>query len=113
MCGKAATYGIIAPVGILEVAMTEAVEQLKSQASVLSAPERAELAFFLVSSLEPEEDKIQEEWLTVMNRSGPARDTSLLRETTAGAWWRVFSGVRGSFAAAEGKSQAYAIEHEP
>ena len=35
--------------------MTEAVEQLKSQASSLSAPERAELAYFLLSSLEPED----------------------------------------------------------
>jgi len=42
--------------------MTEAVEQLKSQASTLSAPERAELAYFLLSSLEPEEDGVQEAW---------------------------------------------------
>ncbi|HEV2946786.1 MAG TPA: addiction module protein [Gemmataceae bacterium] len=42
--------------------MTEAVEQLKSQASNLSAPERAELAYFLLSSLEPVEEKVQEEW---------------------------------------------------
>ena len=42
--------------------MTEAVEQLKSQASRLSAPERAELAYFLLSSLEPEEEDVQEAW---------------------------------------------------
>ncbi len=42
--------------------MTEAVEQLKSQASTLSAPERADLAYFLLSSLEPEEDGAEEAW---------------------------------------------------
>jgi putative addiction module component (TIGR02574 family) len=42
--------------------MTEAVKQLKSQASNLSASERAELAYFLLSSLEPEEEKVEEEW---------------------------------------------------
>jgi putative addiction module component (TIGR02574 family) len=42
--------------------MTEAVEQLKSRASTLSVPERAELAYFLLSSLEPEEDGAQEAW---------------------------------------------------
>ena len=42
--------------------MTAAVEQLKSQASTLSAPEREELAYFLLSSLEPEDEKVQEAW---------------------------------------------------
>jgi putative addiction module component (TIGR02574 family) len=42
--------------------MTEAVEQLKSQASTLSAPERAELAYYLLSSLEPEEEGVKEAW---------------------------------------------------
>jgi putative addiction module component (TIGR02574 family) len=42
--------------------MAEAVEQLKSQASTLSVPERAELAYFLLSSLEPEEEGAQEAW---------------------------------------------------
>jgi putative addiction module component (TIGR02574 family) len=42
--------------------MTEAVEQLKSQASALSAPERAELAYFLICSLEPEEEGAQDAW---------------------------------------------------
>jgi putative addiction module component (TIGR02574 family) len=42
--------------------MTQALEQLKSQASNLSAPERADLAYFLLSSLEPEEDGVQEAW---------------------------------------------------
>lgn len=42
--------------------MTEAVEQLKSQASTLSAAERADLAYFLLSSLEPEEDGVEEAW---------------------------------------------------
>ena len=42
--------------------MTEAVELLKSQASILSAPERAELAYFLLCSLEPEEEGAQQAW---------------------------------------------------
>jgi putative addiction module component (TIGR02574 family) len=42
--------------------MTEAVEQLKAQASVLSAAERADLAYFLLSSLEPEEEGAREAW---------------------------------------------------
>jgi putative addiction module component (TIGR02574 family) len=58
--------------------MTEAVEQLKSQASVLSAPERAELAYFLLSSLEPEEEKVQEEW-----RAEIARRVAEIRSGTA------------------------------
>lgn len=42
--------------------MTEAVEQLKSQVIALSAAERADLAYFLISSLEPEEEGAQEAW---------------------------------------------------
>lgn len=42
--------------------MTEAVEQLKSQASILSLSERADLAYFLLSSLEPQEKGIEEAW---------------------------------------------------
>jgi putative addiction module component (TIGR02574 family) len=42
--------------------MTQAVEQLKSQASALSTAERADLAYFLLTSLEPEEDGVQEAW---------------------------------------------------
>jgi len=42
--------------------MTQAVEQLKSQASTLSTAERADLAYFLLTSLEPEEDGVQEAW---------------------------------------------------
>ncbi len=48
--------------------MTEAVEQLKSQASVLSARERAELAHFLLTSLEAEEEGAQEAWLAEIRR---------------------------------------------
>ncbi len=48
--------------------MTEAVEQLKSQAGLLSAPERAELAYFLLSSLEPEEEGAPEAWRAVIAR---------------------------------------------
>jgi len=48
--------------------MTAAVEQLKSQARSLSLPERAELAYFLLSSLEPEEEGVQEAWRTEIGR---------------------------------------------
>jgi putative addiction module component (TIGR02574 family) len=43
-------------------AMTEAVEQLKSQANALSAAERADLAYFLLTTLEPEEEGVDEAW---------------------------------------------------
>jgi putative addiction module component (TIGR02574 family) len=42
--------------------MTEAVEHLKCQASTLSVPERADLAYFLLSSLEPQEEGVEEAW---------------------------------------------------
>ncbi|HTU88484.1 MAG TPA: addiction module protein [Gemmataceae bacterium] len=42
--------------------MTEAVEHLKSQVSTLSAAERADLAYFLLTSLEPEEEGVEEAW---------------------------------------------------
>lgn len=58
--------------------MTEAVEQLKSQVSSLSAPERAELAYFLLSSLEPEEDGVQEAW-----RAEVARRVAKIRDGSA------------------------------
>jgi putative addiction module component (TIGR02574 family) len=48
--------------------MTEAVEQLKSQASALSVPERADLAHFLLTSLEPEEDGVDEAWRAEIDR---------------------------------------------
>lgn len=42
--------------------MTEAVEQLKSKVIGLSAAERADLAYFLLTSLEPEEEGAEEAW---------------------------------------------------
>jgi putative addiction module component (TIGR02574 family) len=42
--------------------MTETVEQLKSQAGALSVPERAELAYFLLTSMEPEEEGAEQAW---------------------------------------------------
>jgi len=42
--------------------MSEAVEQLKSQACALSASERAELAYFLLSSLECEDADAGPAW---------------------------------------------------
>ena len=41
--------------------MTEAVQQLKAQAEKLSAEERADLAYFLLQSLEPEENGAERE----------------------------------------------------
>jgi len=48
--------------------MTSAVEQLKSQAEQLSVPERADLALFLLHSLEPEESGAEEAWQTEIAR---------------------------------------------
>jgi putative addiction module component (TIGR02574 family) len=48
--------------------MTEAVEQLKSQVRGLSVPERADLAHFLLSSLEPEEEGVQDAWRAEIDR---------------------------------------------
>lgn len=42
--------------------MTEAVERLKTQVSALSDAERADLAYFLLTSLEPEEEGVKETW---------------------------------------------------
>ena len=42
--------------------MTDAVEQLKSQASALSVAEKADLAYFLLSSFEPEEEGAAQAW---------------------------------------------------
>ena len=48
--------------------MTEAVEQWKSQLQQLSSPERAELAQFLLQSLEPEEEGAVEAWEAEVTR---------------------------------------------
>ena len=42
--------------------MTVAVDQLKSQVSLLSAAERADLAYFLLNSLDPEGEGVEEAW---------------------------------------------------
>jgi putative addiction module component (TIGR02574 family) len=46
----------------LEILMTETVEQLKSKAGALTVSERADLACFLLNSLEPEEAGAEEAW---------------------------------------------------
>jgi len=57
--------------------MNEAIEQLKSQASSLSASERADLAYFLISSLEEEEDSVRETWRAeIARRVAEIRDGS-------------------------------------
>jgi putative addiction module component (TIGR02574 family) len=49
--------------------MTATVEQLKSQAKTLSAAERADLAYFLISSLDDEMDVgVEETWNTEIDR---------------------------------------------
>lgn len=42
--------------------MTDTFQRLKSEASALPAPERAELAYILLSSLQPEEDGARDAW---------------------------------------------------
>lgn len=42
--------------------MSPIIEQLKSQAGALSQPERAELAYFLLKSLDPEEEGVEDTW---------------------------------------------------
>ena len=42
--------------------MTEIVEQLKTQVGTLTNPEREDLAYFLLTSLEPEEEGVEEAW---------------------------------------------------
>jgi putative addiction module component (TIGR02574 family) len=57
--------------------MTEAVEQLKSQAGALSLPERADLAYFLIISLEPEEEGVEAAWRAeIARRVAEIRDGS-------------------------------------
>ncbi len=48
--------------------MTETVEQLKSRAVALTVPERADLAYFLLASLEPEEEGIEGAWRDEIDR---------------------------------------------
>lgn len=48
--------------------MTSPIEQLKSQVGTLTVPERADLAFFLLSSLEPEEDGVETAWNSEIKR---------------------------------------------
>jgi putative addiction module component (TIGR02574 family) len=42
--------------------MTDTVERIKSQAGTLTEAERADLAYFLLTSLEPEEEGVEEAW---------------------------------------------------
>jgi putative addiction module component (TIGR02574 family) len=58
--------------------MTQAVEQLKSQAGALSHAERADLAYFLLNSLEPEEEGAEDAW-----RVEIARRVAEIRSATA------------------------------
>ncbi len=48
--------------------MTEAVEQLKSRVGNLTIPERADLAYFLLTSLEPEETGAEAAWEIEIDR---------------------------------------------
>ena len=42
--------------------MTETVEQLKSSVGALTLPERADLAYFLLTSMEPEDEGAEAAW---------------------------------------------------
>ncbi|MFL5241187.1 MAG: addiction module protein [Gemmataceae bacterium] len=48
--------------------MTEAAAGLKSQLSALSQQDRAEMAFFLLTSLEPEEEGVEAVWKAEVSR---------------------------------------------
>jgi putative addiction module component (TIGR02574 family) len=59
--------------------MTNVVEQLKAQAGALSPPERADLAYFLIQSLDgPAEEGVEEAW-----RAEIARRVADIRAGTA------------------------------
>lgn len=60
--------------------MTSAVEQLKSQAEQLSVPERADLALFLLHSLEPQEPGAEAAWHVEIDR----RVTEIRNGTVSG-----------------------------
>lgn len=55
--------------------MVESVEQLKSKASVLPTADRAELAHFLLSTLEPEELGHAEAWREEIERRSAEIDS--------------------------------------
>lgn len=42
--------------------MTDTIELLKTQVGILTGPERADLAYFLLTSLEQKEDGVEEAW---------------------------------------------------
>jgi putative addiction module component (TIGR02574 family) len=48
--------------------MTEAAQQMRSQLGALPARDRAELAYFLLTSLEPEEEGVEEAWREEISR---------------------------------------------
>ena len=48
--------------------MSIAIEQLKSQVRGLSAAEKVELADFLLASLEPEDEGVEEAWRAEISR---------------------------------------------
>ena len=58
--------------------MTEAVERLKSQAGALTASGRADLAYFLLVSPEPDEEGAEEAW-----RAEVARRAAEIRSGSA------------------------------
>jgi Putative addiction module component len=58
--------------------MNEGVEELNARAENLSAPERADLAYFLLSSPEPKEEGSEEAW-----RIESARQLAEIRGGTA------------------------------
>ena len=58
--------------------MNEAVEQLKCQVGTLTVPEYADLAYFLLNTLEPEEEGAEAAW-----RVGIARRVAEIRSGQA------------------------------
>jgi putative addiction module component (TIGR02574 family) len=65
----------------------QAVEQIKSQISALSTAERADLAYFLLASLKPEEEEVAEAEqlrLTEAQKQDLARRLAEVRDGKAG-----------------------------
>jgi len=60
--------------------MPDVVTEMKSQAERLTIPQRAELALFLLHSLEPAEEGATEAWQAEIDR----RVSSILNDTVVG-----------------------------
>jgi putative addiction module component (TIGR02574 family) len=81
--------------------MSPLLEQLKATVSNLPAPERAELAHFLLETLEPAEEGVAEAWKTELTR----RMADIARERSTANPLRKCWLVYGSFRACAKRGQ--------